>query len=230
MQGLTRITEVLQPLDYVAVFVLLLAALLMRFLVEHCSDERPSTSRLMADYRRAWMRVAASRENRIMDSQLIISLRAGAAFFASGAILAIGGLVALLGQTEEMLGVVKDLVSDTDATRRLWEVKLLFLLALTVDTFLKFVWAHRIFGYCAVMVGAIPEVGGGEDQEPAIRRAAELQVNAGRSFNRGLRSIYFTLATLAWFAGPEALIFTALATAAIIYRREFLSGTRKMLM
>ncbi|MEM1159753.1 MAG: DUF599 domain-containing protein [Pseudomonadota bacterium] len=230
MQALAGITSLLEPLDYVAVGLLLGMALAMRLMVEHCPDTRPSTSRLMANYRREWMRVAASRSARIIDSQLLISLRAGAAFFASGTILAIGGLVALLGQAEQMLGVVQDLVTDLTATRRLWELKLLFVLCLTVDSFLKFVWAHRIFGYCAVLLGAIPERDSGEDQSAAISRAGELQVNAARSYNRGLRGIYFALAAMAWFLGPIGLIIAALVTAGVIFRREFLSETRRMLL
>jgi len=45
----------------------------------------------MAGVRRDWMREFRHRENRIFDAQIIASLRQGSAFFASTAILAIGG-------------------------------------------------------------------------------------------------------------------------------------------
>ncbi|MEM9044143.1 MAG: DUF599 domain-containing protein, partial [Pseudomonadota bacterium] len=89
---------------------------------------------------------------------------------------------------------------------------------------------HRLFGYCAVLMGAIPENGEPQEARAAADRAADLNITASRSFNRGLRRVYFAIASLAWFLGPEAWIAASLATAAMLYRREFLSVSRQALV
>ena len=104
------------------------------------------------------------------------------------------------------------------------------MLILLVNAFLKFVWSHRLFGYCAVMMGAMPEGAEEAERKAAVERAARLQMSAGRSFNRGLRALYFAIAALAWFLGPLPLIVASLLTAAMLYRREFLSESRRTLV
>lgn len=215
-------------LDLVAVTVFFGASLTMTALIERRQARRPSVAVLMQRYRRDWMQAFAERENRIFDAALLTTLRAGAAFFASTCLIAIGGTAALLGQTERVLMLARDLGADpSTAARSIWEAKLLVVLVLLVNAFLKFVWSHRLFGYVAVVMGAMP--GPGTANEMAVERASRLQDSAGRSFNRGLRTVYFTLAALAWFLGPLALILASLATAAMLYRREFLSASRRAL-
>jgi uncharacterized membrane protein len=205
-------------------------ALILTRMIEHSGATRPSTAQLMAEYRRKWMQQVPRRENRIVDASLLGSLRNGSAFFASGSMIAIGGLFAALGQTERIVAVASDFASDVEIRAEVWEMKLLFLLVLMVNTFLRFVWAHRLFGYCAVLVGAMPEQGEAEETDLAVERAARIGISAARAFNRGLRCMYFGLAALAWFLGPYALAAASLVTAAMIYRREFLSESRKALL
>lgn len=224
------LVAVFEQLDLVALAVFFLVSFGISRLVEHSSEARPSTALLMARFRREWMHESPNRSNRMVDSSLLISQRGGAAFFASGSMIAIGGLAALLGQTDRLLGVAQDIVADIEASRLLWELKLMFILILLVDAFLKFVWSHRVFGYCAVLLGAMPEDRAAAGAEKACERASVLNITAGRSFNRGLRAIYFALAALAWFLGPEAFIAAVLFTAGVIYRREFLSETRRALL
>ncbi|MBK0400611.1 DUF599 domain-containing protein [Limibaculum sp. M0105] len=220
----------LSTADLAAVCVFLAVALGMRFLIEHAPASHPSTTQLMARYRRAWMHEIPKREHRIVDATLISSLRNGAAFFASGSMLAIGGLFAALGQAERIKSVATDLAEGIDDRTVIWEVKLLFLLVIVVGAFLRFVWAHRLFGYCAVLIGAIPTEGTEAETRLAAARAAALNVSAARSFNRGLRGTYFSLAALSWFIGPVALGVASVLTAAILYRREFMSESRAALM
>ena len=200
------------------------------WLIEHSSDERPSTSRLMAFYRRRWMHEVPYRSNRVLDSTLLVTLRNGSAFFASGSMIAIGGIAALLGQTERLVDVAEDLTGSMGTDRADWEAKLIFILLLMVWAFLSFVWSHRLFGYCAILMGAIPEHGSQDDITDSASRAAKLNISAGRSFNRGLRLVYFAIAALAWFMGPVALIVATLMTVATIYRREFRSLSREALL
>ena len=197
--------------------------------VEHSGARHPSTSMLMARYRRAWMREMVTRQPRIFDAQILTTLRQGTAFFASTCMIAIGGTLALIGNAERLAGVAEDIrIADHPAI--VWELKLMIVPFFLTNAFLKFVWANRLFGYCAVVMAAVPN----DIEDPKVHRradqAGEINVTAARSFNRGLRSIYFALASAAWLAGPEALCLAALITCTVIWRREFASQSRKILL
>ena len=98
------------------------------------------------------------------------------------------------------------------------------------NAFLKFVWSNRLFGYCSVMIGATPNNSEDPKATAFSHKAAELNIAAARSFNRGLRAIYFGLATVAWLAGPAMLIGAAIVTFLVIWRREFASQSRSVLL
>lgn len=231
MDPVTRfLPQFLTAWDIAALVVFFACMFGMTRAIEHSPDHRPSTSRLMAFYRRRWMREVPYRSNRVLDSALLVALRSGAAFFASGAMIAIGGIAALLGQTERLVAVAEDFTGGPGGSQTDWEAKLLFLLIVVVVAFMRFVWSHRLFGYCAILMGATPENGSEAETAAAVERASQLNISAGRSFNRGLRITYFALAALAWFLGPLALAAASLLTAAMLYRREFRSESRKALL
>ncbi len=142
-------------LDYGALAVLVLGWLISTRIIEHPPARRPSVSMLMADYRRAWLHHFVTREPRIFNSQIIDNMRQGAAFFASASMIAIGGGLALIGNADMLRGVAQDLTLGTAPTI-VWEIKLLLMLFFATNGFLKFVWSHRLFGYCAVLMAAVP--------------------------------------------------------------------------
>lgn len=197
--------------------------------IEHSSAKRPSTSSIMAGYRRQWMVEMIARDVRIFDAQTLGTLRQSTAFFASTCVIAIGGALALIGNAEQVAGVAADLTVAQDPAI-VWELKLLVIVVFLTNAFLKFVWSNRLFGYCSVLVGATPN--NPDDPKAASfgHKAAELNIAAARSFNRGLRAVYFGLATVAWLAGPELLILAAIVTFLVIWRREFASQSRKVLL
>ncbi|WP_128253422.1 DUF599 domain-containing protein [Falsirhodobacter deserti] len=197
------------------------------WLVEHPPAGRPSMSILMADYRRDWMRHFVTRQQKIFDATVITSLRQATSFFISGTMIAIGGGIALIGNPERVMILAQDLTLDQQAT--VIEIKVIFVLLFLANAFLKFIWSHRLFGYCAVLMGSMPNT----DDPLAFHRAAqaaEVNVTAARSYNRGLRSIYFALAALGWLLGPWSLFLTTLATSATLLRREFISQSRDIVM
>jgi len=224
-----RLPRLFGPLDLAALAVFALVSLAMTLAIESAALPRPSTSRLMEGYRRRWMEELAGREARIFDATLLTTLRGGAGFFASASLVMIGAVAAVLGQAERLLGVVRDLAAVEADILPVWEAKLLVLLILLVNAFLKFVWSHRLFGYCAVLMGAMPAPGA-EGSGPAVDRAAQLNRSAARSFNRGLRALYFALAALAWFLGALPFIAATLLTAVMLARREFFSESRRALL
>ena len=216
-------------LDLAALATLISGALIIGYLIENPGKTWPSVSCLMADYRRHWMTEMITREPRIFDAQTLANLRQGATFFASATMIALGGGLALLGNTDQLIGLASDLTIAADPAI-VWEIKLMVLLGFLANAFFKFVWANRLFGYCAVLMAAVPNDPVSPLTRPRADKAAEINITAARSFNRGLRSIYFALATAAWLLGPVALICSALFTCLMLTRREFASQSRKILM
>ncbi|MCB2136172.1 MAG: DUF599 domain-containing protein [Rhodobacteraceae bacterium] len=214
--------------DSVALAVLVLAWLGTGYLVENPPVKHPSVAFLMNGYRREWMRQFVTRQPRIFDASIVDSLRQGTSFLASATMIAIGGGVALIGNAERLSGVASDLAL-ANAPAAVWETKIIVVLLFLTNAFLKFVWSHRLFGYCAVIMAAVPN----DLNDPLVydraAQAAEINISAARSFNRGLRSVYFALGTLAWVIGPAALALATAATVAVLLRREFASASRRTL-
>ncbi|MAS45089.1 MAG: hypothetical protein CML46_16455 [Rhodobacteraceae bacterium] len=216
--------------DIAALALFLVAWNGMTWLIERPTGP-PSVQRIMAGHRIRWMEAMLEREPRIMDANLLTALRAGASFFASGAMIAIGGVVAMMGQAERLATVARDLRLDTEMSRAGWEAKLLILALVLASAFAKFVWAHRLFGYCAVLMGAVGPKGSTTDADRSLaRKAALINITAAKNFNRGLRTVYFAIAMLTWLLGGLPLILATLATAATLYRREFRSSSRDALL
>jgi uncharacterized membrane protein len=215
--------------DAAAVLVLLAAWQGIGWMIEHPSEKRPSTSRVMKGYRREWMREYVTRQPRIFDSSVLASLRQGTTFFASACMISIGGGLALLGNTERLEGVATDLTAAS-APEHVWEAKILLVILLVASGFLAFVWAHRLFGYCAVVMASVPNDPEAPSAYPRAEKAAEININAARSYNRGLRAIYFAMAALAWLLGPVALLISTAVTFVVLWRREFASKSRMTLL
>lgn len=214
--------------DAVALATTLLTWLAIGWFVEHPPKSRPSVSLLMQAYRREWMVQFVSRDPRIFDGAMIDNLRQGTAFFASTSIIAIGGGVALMGNPTVLLGLARDLTLPSDATG--FQLRVLLVIGFLANALLKFIWSNRLFGYCAIMMAATPN----DPADPlALRRAAqaaEINITAAKSFNRGLHSIYFALGSLSWLLGPIALIVTTAVTAVLLVRREFASASREIIL
>jgi uncharacterized membrane protein len=228
MNILDRLT-LFSPLDFGAVALLILLWLAIGWRIEHPSSKHASVSVLMAGYRREWMRQMVTRSPRIYDAAILSSLRQGTAFFASASMISIGGVVALVGNTEQLIGIADDLTLERDPSI-VWEFKLMVTLFFVTNAFLKFVWSNRLFGYCAVLMSAFPNEIDDTLTMPRAMQAAEINVTAARGFNRGLRSVYFGLASFAWLAGPIALIVGSLITCLVLWRREFASQSRDVLL
>lgn len=221
--------SLLSPFDAAALAVLLVLWAAIGWRIEHPSLKTPSTSLIMANYRREWMTQMIGREVRIFDAQTIGTLRQGTSFFASTCVIAIGGTLALIGNAEQIAGVAADLTDARDPAI-VWELKLLVIMVFLTSAFLKFVWSNRLFGYCSVIMGAAPNDPNDPKGPRYAHKAAELNIAAARSFNRGLRAIYFGLAAVAWLAGPFLLIVATIITTGVIWRREFASQSRKALL
>ena len=218
----------LNSANLAAIAFLLICWLLIGWLIEHPPRTLPSVSTLMVQYRRDWMVQMVTRQPRIFDASIIDSLRQGTAFFASTCMIAIGGGVAMIGNSDRILGLATDLPIDLAGVPV--EAKIILVLFFLANALLKFVWANRLFGYCSVLMAAVPNDPADPRAYPRAAQAAEINITAARSFNRGLRAIYFGLAALGWMLGPVALALATLAASAVMLRREFASTSRRVMM
>lgn len=215
-------------MDFIAVSMLCLLWLGIGFFIENPPRKHPSLSFLMVKYRKEWMIQFVHRNPRMFDAQMLGHLRQGTAFFASTTMIAIGGGLALIGNTERLAGVASDLTL-VSAPAFVIEVKLVLMVLFVANSFLKFVWAHRLFGYCSVVMSAVPNDPEDAAAIPRAMQASEINITAARSFNRAMRSVYFGLASAAWLFGASALIAASLLTVFVLWRREFASQSRNAL-
>ena len=187
-----------------------------------------SLSRIMVRYRHGWMMEMAGRDLRMIDTMIQGSVLQGCIFFASTAILLVGGLLALLGATDRALGVVRDLPFAVETTRALLQIKVLGLVTVLIYAFFKFAWAHRLYTYCIVVMGATP-MEDTPDTPRLARRAARLLDLGALHFDRGIRAYYYTMAATAWFLHPILFMVSTVWVTAVLVRREFRSRTRTIL-
>lgn len=226
---ITSLPRLLTPLDVAAVAILFLTWGGITVVIERGLGARPSVSTLMAGYRREWMRQSVTRDPKVYDALIITSLRQSTAFFASTAVFVLGGLLAMIANIDRVSEVASDITLE-QTPPIVWEAKLAVVLFLVTNAFLKFVWSHRVFGYCSVLMAAVPNDSDDPVAPVRVDQATELNISAARSFNRGLRSVYFALGSLAWLLGAVPLLIAVAVTATVLWRREFNSATRAALM
>jgi len=222
----------LSQIDFAAAAWFLIAWFGFNFLIDVSPLRKKTLSSAMDDYRRGWMISMCLRDVRIMDTSIISGLQQGTAFFASTSLIAIGGGFALLDATDRILQVVGDLSVPVAENRALWEIKVLGLMLIFAYAFFKFGWAYRLFNYASIIMGAVPDRGHASDAD--IRKmalqAGELNVLAGRHFNRGQRAFFFSIGFLGWFAGPYVFVATTLAVLLVLARRQFASKARSAVL
>jgi uncharacterized membrane protein len=212
-------------LDYAALATFAGCWLAYHLLVESHLFGRRSLNTIMDEWRVTWLRTMATRENRMLDAITSQALLNGTAFFASTSVLAVGGCFALLGATDQALLLFQDLPFGIHTTRQAYETKVFGLCLLLIYAFFKFAWAYRLFSYCAILIGAVPPVDSGIDPEPAVERAAKMNIAAAMHFNRGLRTFFFALAYLGWFLNPIALMISSASVVVVLLHRQFASSS-----
>ncbi|WP_134726141.1 DUF599 domain-containing protein [Paracoccus luteus] len=229
MHWIAQLPLGLTAADLLALALLALAWFGVGHVVEHPPANRPSVSVLMMRYRREWMRQFLHRDPRIFDGNILTTLREGTSFFASACMIALGGGMALVGNVDALEGIARDLAAE-GVPHLLWRVKILLMMLFVANAFMKFVWAHRLFGYCAVMMAAVPNEPGHPRALDRAMAAAEVNINAARNFNIGLRAVYFALGSAGWMAGPWGLMLGTAIVSSMTLRREFASGSRRAIL
>jgi uncharacterized membrane protein len=180
--------------------------------------------------RARWVRETLARENRIVDTQVMSGLQNGTAFFASTSLIAIGGSLSLLQSTDRVVALFADLPFGTPTTRGAWEMKVIGLAVIFGYAFFKFAWSYRLFNYCVILIGAMPPAREHDpaDAARAVHEMTEMNVAAGRHFNRGQRAFFFALAYMGWFLGPVTFLAFTAAVLVAMYRRQFASDAARV--
>lgn len=213
----------LSNLDALALAWFLLAWTLHAVVVERSEWRKISLNYRMDLVRREWMRRMLARENRIVDTQITASLHQGTAFFASTSLFAIGGALALLRSSDEVMAIFRALPFAMPASRGVFEIKVVGLLVIFVYAFFKFAWSYRMFNYVAIQIGATPPTS--EANAPGaqahVEQLARMITVAGRHFNRGQRAIFFALGYLGWFVNGYVFVMATAAVLFVILMRQF---------
>jgi uncharacterized membrane protein len=178
--------------------------------------------------RRQWMLQSTRREVRVIDGIVVQSLSTSPSFFASTTLLIVGGLLALLGSSEQAGALVKELPFAVRTSQLVLDLKLILLTGIFVYAFFRFTWSLRQYSIGALLVAAAPdhlefERLGDAERERFAGRAGGVMGLAAESFNDGLRAYYFAFAAAAWLLSPVAFALASGGVVAVLYWREFRS-------
>src|SRR5689334_10015692 len=149
-------------LDIIALAGFVIAWTTYSIVIEWTPHGRLGLNSRMNSYREMWMRRMLTRENRMVDMQIMAALQNGTAFFASTSLIAIGGALTLLRSSDDMMSLLSTLPLGVSTSRLLWEAKTIGLAVVLVYAFFKFAWSYRLYNYVAIMLGATPSA---EEQE-----------------------------------------------------------------
>ncbi|WP_323797723.1 DUF599 domain-containing protein [Nisaea sp.] len=180
----------------------------------------------MQAWRRDWFEASATRENRIIDIQILRSLAGNSAFMASTSIFVVGGLAAVFGASEQAVAVLNRFRFLAETSQDRFGLKIALLIFIFTNAFFRLAWSIRLHNNAAVVLGAIPQPEIEDLREVGRERAgvaAELASLAARHYNGGVHSYYFGLAVCTWFVHPFAFIAASLWVVAVLHRREFRS-------
>lgn len=212
-------------LDHIALAFFVAAWLAYHVFVESHRFGDRTLNALMNERRGRWLEESLRRDVRIIDTQILNGLQTGTGFFASTSLIAIGGTLAMVNSTDQILRVIGDLPLGVQVTRGVWEMKVIGLAIIFAYAFFKFAWCYRIFNYVAILIGALPP--SSEAETPAARRAAREAANmtvvAGMHFNRGQRAFFLAIAYLGWFLGPVIFFVSTAFVLCVMAYRQFAS-------
>jgi uncharacterized membrane protein len=195
------------------------------------SLKRKSLLAAMDQYREEWALSILSRDNRIVDSQVINGLIRKETFFASTTVLILVGVITQIGSYEKYALISSELSFAEPPSAMLWLLKICLLAFVFVHAFFKFTWSIRQHSYSAILLTSIPMP---NDRDIALSKdtaftMARLSSLGAKHFNDGVRAYYFALAELSWFLHPVAFILSTTWIVLVLYRREYQSKALKLL-
>jgi uncharacterized membrane protein len=176
-------------------------------------------------YRRLWMLQTTRRDNRVVDGVVVQNLSTSPSFFASTTILIIGGLLAVLGTSEQAIQLVREIPYAAKTTTIVFDIKLLLMIVIFVYAFFRFTWSMRQYTFGALLIASAPDdkvfEAGIASREEFADRAARVVGLAAETFNDGLRAYYMSFSAVLWFFSPLAFAIGVAVIVFLLYRREF---------
>lgn len=228
-----QMLSILPWLDWFAVLVFFGAWVGYAWFAGHGSASRKSLLAITNRYRHAWMLQTTYRDPRMLDGLISQSLASMPSFFSSTTIIIIGGLLALLGSTQEATEIVREIPFTARTSVLVFDLKIITLIGVFVYAFFRFTWAMRQNTFVALTIASMPFPEAfeaqPEERERYAVRAGKLAGLAAETFNDGLRAYYFAFALIGWFLSPLALMAGAVLVVAILYSREFRSDVLHLL-
>ncbi len=232
MDKLLELTRLLPGFDWLALLAFIAAWVTYAALASGQGERRPSVLSSSNRVRRLWMLQSTHREVRVLDGLVVQNLSGSASFFASTTIFIIGGLLAVLGTTEQASDLVREIPFAVPTSPLVFDFKVSVLTAIFIYAFFRFTWSIRQYSLGALLVAAAPESKdfGDEGQRNAFAdRAGRLMGMAAETFNDGVRAYYMAFAVLAWFIAAWAMLAATAAVLAVLYWREFRSQVVQLL-
>ena len=96
------------------------------------------------------------RDNRVYDSTLASHIARSPNFFAQTSLIILGGLLAVVGSGDQVLGLVAEVPFARRNDSLTWNAKLGVEILVFIYAFFKFTWSMRQFNYLMILMGAAP--------------------------------------------------------------------------
>jgi uncharacterized membrane protein len=216
----------ISPMDWIALALFFGVWITYTWFADHSRWSDKSLPSVMNFHRYRWMCEVLKREIRVPDTIVMGNFVQSAVFFASTAILIIGGLVAAIGASDRVLSAITALPFVSPTTQELWGLKVASAIAVYMYAFVKFIWAVRLANYSSILFSAAPFNAGNFNDEYAVELGKIIGL-FGLHFNQGLRANFFALAILTWWINPYFFMASTGMVLYVLYRREFRSKSLK---
>ncbi len=213
--------------DLAAVLLFALIWLFYEPLLPRLTGRRRSLHENMMGIRKAWMNALVKREIRLLDSQFLGHTINSASFFGSANMIAIAALGGFMFGGDASWRGLRELEFVRPGPVWLLEFKVALMLLTLARGMLDFVWAIRQLNYCLAAIGALPETLDENGRADWASALTAMLNPALKTFSRGVRAYYFTLAAAGWFFGPLALAVGAVCAAALLAWRQTRSQAAK---
>lgn len=207
-------------LDIAALALFLVFWLFYEPLLPRVMRSRQSLNDHMVFIRLGWMHTLVGRSTRFIDSQLLGHTIHSASFFGSANMIVIAALAGFMFGGEASWARLNEVEFLRPGPTWLLEFKLALMLLTLARGMLDFVWGIRQLNYCLAAIGAVPDDVDPEARDRWAETLSAMLNPALKTFSRGVRAYYFTLAAACWFFGPLALAIASIGAVLLLGWRQ----------
>jgi uncharacterized membrane protein len=121
----------------------------------YVNTHEKSLMTIMAKWRDRWAMAMLKRDNRIMDSQVIMGLSGVVTFFCSTSLFITAGLFAAIATSEKIVALLNQLSFVITTEVKVVELKLALMTVIFIYAFFKFAWSMMQHSYSAVILASV---------------------------------------------------------------------------